>query len=326
MKNFDRYDEDAFKGIELIHVNLDGLNMSKLHESKRIGIVGYGYVGKAVEKYFADHYQLWVYDPPYVEANQLDGVEEKHMGQSINFTQEKENITSCDLVVVCVPTPEGADGDVDLSLIDETFEWLNAPLILIKSTVPPGTTAQLVAGERTGKWIGRNICFSPEYIGEGGYEVPYWKGYPHPTDMKKHSFHIFGGELATGAAISQFFMKVSGPDCQYRLTDSTTAELVKYMFNSWGATKVTFCNEFYNIAETLGVNYTNLRELLLLDKRMEPMHTAVFEDKRGFGGKCFPKDVKGIVRHAEKHGYAPELLKEVLKSNARIKKPHEGKH
>ncbi len=290
---------------------------------KKVAIIGYGYVGKAVEKYFADHFEVVVYDPPYMEANSM-GAELNDGG--IIFTSDKDNVNSCDLAVVCVPTPSSESGEVDLSYIDETFEWLNTPLTLIKSTVPPGTTAQLVAGERTGNWINRKICFSPEYIGEGNYEVPYWKGYPHPTDMKKHSFQIIGGDMEAGAKISQFFMKVSGPDAKYRLTDSMTAELVKYMFNSWGATKVTFCNEFYNIAGALGVNYVELRELLLLDKRMEPMHTAVFEDNRGFGGKCFPKDVKGIVKRAEEAGYVPELLKEVLKSNDRIKEPFKDTH
>ena len=285
---------------------------------ERVGIIGYGYVGKAVAEFFKEHFRTYIYDPPYVEA-ELNGLAEREIDR-LYFTSEKDNINSCDLVVVCVPTPSKEDHSVDLSIVDETFEWLNAPLILIKSTVLPGTTDQFVAGERTGEWIDRKIAFSPEYIGEGGYVVPWWKGYPHPTDMKYHNFHVFGGEQKVTSAIIPFFQRVAGPDTKYIQTSAKTAELNKYMFNSCGATKVTFCNEFYNIAENIGVDYNELRELLLLDKRVEPMHTAVFPDKRGFGGKCFPKDVNGIVEFSAKKGYEPALLREVLNSNKRIKK------
>jgi UDPglucose 6-dehydrogenase len=87
------------------------------------------------------------------------------------------------------------------------------------------------------------------------------------------------------------------------------------MCNSWGAHKVTFANEWFEIANIFGVNYDELRELFVLDTRVEKIHTAVLKSKRGFGGKCFPKDVNAIVKATEKAGYSPELLKQVLKSN-----------
>ncbi len=285
---------------------------------KNVAIIGFGYVGKAVEKFFQDHYALKIYDPPYIKENDLEGVEEEPNGASILFTTNKDVINSCDLAIVCVPTPENKDSSVDLSVLYEIFEWLSPPLTLIKSTIPPGTTDELVEG-KVGKWIDRRIAFSPEYIGEGKYEIPFWKGYPHATDMKKHEFYIFGGKKETTSAIIPFFQEVAGPDAKYIQSDAKTAELTKYMENSWGATKVTFCNEFANIAEVFGVDYNELRELLLLDKRMERMHTAVFPDNRGFGGKCFPKDVKGIIKASNDAGYEPELLQEVLKSNDRFR-------
>lgn len=290
---------------------------------EHVGIIGYGYVGKAMERFFEGKFKLKVYDPQYIKENNLEGVQD---GGTL-FTTERDNINACDLVVVCVPTPQSAGGEVDLSIINDTFEWLNAPLILIKSTVPPGTTDKLVAGE-VGKWIDRKIAFSPEYIGEGGYVTQWWKdkNYPHATDMKYHDFQIFGGKREATRGIIPFFQKVVGPEVKYMQTDAKTAELVKYMVNSWGATKVTFCNEFYNIAESLGVDYNELRELWLLDGRAERMHTAVFPENRGFGGKCFPKDVNGIVKFAERAGYEPKLLKQVLATNDEMRelnpKPH----
>lgn len=271
--------------------------MSETKGKKKVAVVGYGYVGKGVYKFFEDNFETIFFDP-HVEGS-----------------ASKEEINSCDLAVVSVPTPMGDDGSCNLSIIEETLAWLDAPLILIKSTIPPTTTKKLC--EKTGK----KICFSPEFLGEGGgvpYFVPYWK-YPHPTDMKAHSFQIIGGDKETASKISDFFVSVMGPEAKFFLTDSTTAEVVKYMENSFIATKVIFCNEFYNIAKAFGVEYKELRELWLSDERMGRMFSAVFPDRRGFGGKCLPKDVNAIAKASEKAGYEPKFIKAVLENNDRIR-------
>jgi UDPglucose 6-dehydrogenase len=270
--------------------------MSEANAKKKVAIIGYGYVGKEVYNFFKDRFETIFYDP-HVEGS-----------------AEKDEINSCDLAVISVPTPMSDDGSCNLSIVEDTLGWLNTPLILIKSTVPPGTTKKL--SEKSGK----KICFSPEYIGEGGYFIPFWK-YPDPKDMKKHSFQIIGGDKETASKILDFFVRVMGPEAKFSITDSTTAELVKYMENSFIATKVVFCNEFYNIANAFGVEYKELRELWLLDERMGRMFTAVFPEKakRGFEGKCLPKDVNAIAKASEKAGYDPKFIKEVLGSNDRIR-------
>src|SRR4030042_2216149 len=266
-------------------------------KKKRVAVVGYGYVGKGVYNFFKDNLETVYFDP------------------NVKGSASKEKINSCDLGVICVPTPMGKDGACDLSIIEETLEWLATPLILIKSTIPPGTTEYLA------KKTGKKICFSPEYMGEGGYFVPYWK-YSHPRDMKYHNFQIIGGKKETASRIADFFVRVSGPDAKFFITDSTTAELVKYMENAFIATKVTFCNEFYNIARAFGVEYKELRELWLLDSRMGRMFSAVFpeKEKRGFEGKCIPKDINAIVKASEKEGYDPKFIKSVVDNNKRIRK------
>ena len=268
---------------------------------KKVAIIGYGFVGKGIYDFFKDHYEVYVYDPSPKEEDK----------STVPFA-DKKVINTCDLAVVCVPTPMSQDGSVNITIIDDTIAWLTTPLILIKSTVPPGTT------ERLRKETKKNIAFSPEFMGESSYVTQWWLGITHPTDMKKHNYQIFGGERAITSPILEFFKKVLGPIPQYVQTDSRTAELTKYMSNCWGATKVMFCNEFANIAETFGVDYDELRELWLLDPRINRMHTAVFKDKRGFGGKCFPKDIHGMVKASQEAGYLPELLQEVIKSNERI--------
>jgi UDPglucose 6-dehydrogenase len=91
------------------------------------------------------------------------------------------------------------------------------------------------------------------------------------------------------------------------------------MENAFIATKVTFANEFYNLAQAFGVEYKELRELWLLDERMGRMFSAVFPDARGFSGKCLPKDVNAIAKASEKAGYDPKFIKAVLESNDRIR-------
>lgn len=282
---------------------------------ENVAIIGYGYVGKAIERFFNEHFKLFVYDPKYMDdssmGERLEDSTDPSRGKNLIFTKDRSEINSCDLAIVCVPTPKNEDGSVDLSIIEETMQWLNTPLILLKSTVPPGTTQKLI--DTSGKYV----AFSPEYIGEGKYMIQWWKdkGYPHPTDMKYHDFQIFGGTSETTSQIVEFFKTVMGPDVHYMQTDATTAEVTKYMENSWGATKVTFANEFYEIAKAFGVNYDELRELWLMDGRVERMHTLVFKGKRGFGGKCFPKDIHGIIKASEEAGYDPKFLKQVIESN-----------
>lgn len=274
---------------------------------KRVAVIGHGYVGVAVANFFHNHFDIVVVDPKYIGE------------EGYGHNKQKEEANKADLAVVCVPTPMGEDGSVDLTFIDETFKWLkDVPNILVKSTIPPGTTDYI--NERFFKGDNR-VCFSPEFIGEGNYVIPWWKdvGYPHPTAMEFHDFQIVGGDKKKARQILSFFQRVTGPDPKYMVTDAKTAELCKYMENSFIATKVTFCNEFAKMAEAFGVDYGELRELWLLDGRVGRMYTSVFEDKRGFGGKCLPKDVNGIYQQAKKVGYDAEFIKAVLDSNERLK-------
>lgn len=261
-----------------------------------IGVVGYGYVGKVLVNFFSNHFQVIVFDPAYSTHNQ-------HISDNVSFAPNLEHLSEVDLVVISVPTNMRDDGACDLSIIEETLSTLKNKLILIKSTVLPGTTERLEA--KTGK----DIAFSPEYIGESSYNMPWWKGYPHPTDMTKHFFHIFGGRPEVTSRIIPFFQRVSGPDCEYWQTDSKTAELVKYTENIFGAYKVTFCNELAKICEHLGINYNGLRELWLRDGRTDRMYTAVFPEKRGFSGKCWPKDLRALITMLDENGYSSDLLK-----------------
>jgi UDPglucose 6-dehydrogenase len=282
--------------------------MDKGNNKKKIAVIGYGYVGQSVADFFKEKFSVFVHDPAKFIDERYDDALGLTTGASLKA------VSSCDLAIVCVPTPMSKNGSVDTSIVAGVVGSIKTPLIMIRSTVPPGTTDLL------GKKSGKRIIFSPELIGEGKYPVPYWKDYPHPTDMRYHTFSIFGGKRADTSAALQFFKTVAGAEMRYIQTDSRTAELFKYTDNAFLATKVTFVNELYDISKAFGVDYDELREIWLLDGRVGRSHTAVHPDARGFGGKCLPKDVTGLVKAAEDAGFEPKLLKAVLSTNEQFRK------
>lgn len=272
---------------------------------KKIAVVGCGYVGSAMVELFKNHYDVGVYDPKF------ENVDHATRSSSQKILHTRDAVNSCDAVVVCVPTPMLDDGSCDISIVDACMAWIDVPLILLKSTVMPGTT------EALNEKYGRHIVFSPEYCGESSY----WTPYAFHTDIKETPFFVFGGQQEYTSRMVDLFMPVTGPTKRYVQCDSRTAEVAKYMENSFYATKITICHEFKLMCDALGVDYNTAREIWLLDPRLNPMHTAVF-DKQGnpFSGKCLPKDINAFVRASQTAGYQPNLLEEVIASNNRIGK------
>lgn len=257
----------------------------------KIGIVGMGYVGTAIAKLFHS-FELEYYDI-----------------YKSGYKNDAEEINKCDISFVCVPTPEGDYGECSISAVEEVIEWIETPIIVLKSTVPPGTTDYLI------KKYGKNIVFSPEYCGES----KYWTPYKFHTEIIETPFFIFGGAKELTEQIVDLFMQVCGPVKTYRQTTAIEAEMAKYMENTFYATKITFCYEIAQICEHAGIDYNEVRELWLLDPRINPMHTAVFKkNEKPFSGKCLPKDLSALIAYSREKDYEPELLTEVRLSNERI--------
>ena len=254
-----------------------------------IGIVGYGVVGKALATLFgyeAESADVRLYD------KFLDGM---------NSAQCQDAIQTCDLVFVAVPTPQAPDGSCDVTAVEEVVSWVKPPMCL-KSTVPPGTVDRLVTAS------GKRISFSPEYVGESRWHP--WKG------IESHGFVIVGGEKSLCDLVVRTYQEVLGPLVRYYMTDAKTAELCKYMENTFLATKVAFVNQFYDLALAYGVNFNELRELWLADERVGRSHTIVTEE-RGYRGRCLPKDMSAIIRAAKRVGGAP-LLEAVARYNEEV--------
>lgn len=265
----------------------------------KITIYGYGYVGQAVARFLDGHYDLQLVDPAEFSGADF------HSANDTGFIPT-------DYAIICVPTPMADDGSCDYSAVRSIVEAGRHLHYLIKSTVPPGTTEKL-----SSCWHGEDssICFSPEYIGEGAYHVPWWKDFAHPTDMKKHTFHIFGGLPHATRLWVDIWQKVAGWVPTYAQTDSRTAELVKYGENMFLASKKVMFTEFYKISEAMGVDFHTFRQLLLLDARMGPAMTLVFPDKLAFGGKCLPKDTQALVNASVGYGHFPKLFQDVIDRN-----------
>ena len=256
---------------------------------KKIAIIGMGYVGKAFANFVGDRYPLVRYDI-------ADGT-----------PYPKDGIDSCDLAVVCVPTPQAADGSCDTSILEEVIGIIETPLIMIKSAVVPGTTDMLKS--KTGK----HIVVSPEYIGESKYHNPIYK------TMTDTPFHIVGGDSKDVRGVFEILETIAGPHCVYYSCTAVEAELVKYMENSFLATKVAFVNQFYDISAVFGAEWHKVREGWLLDERIGRSFSLVFASDRGFGGKCLPKDISAIITAAEVVGYDASILKAVMEYNKKIR-------
>lgn len=268
----------------------------------KIAIIGLGYVGKAMFNFFEKHYPIAIYDP-YIDIDSLDDKIKSSM------TSDKYLINNCDVSIICVPTPKADDGRCDISAVKEVLKWIETSLIILKSTVEIGTTEKLY------KTYHKNIIFSPEFCGESSY----WTPYKFHSDVKETPFFIFGGLPQYTTKGVDIYLKVAGPTKRYIQTDWKTAELVKYMENSFYATKIAFCYEMYEICKRSGIDWNEARELWLLDPRLNPMHTAVFEENEWpFSGKCLPKDISALVEFSKQVGYHPELLSEVISTNKRI--------
>lgn len=260
-----------------------------------VTIYGGGYVGRAVERFLRGHYEVRVVDP------KVPG----------SLAWLESTVEPSQLAVVCVPTPQLPDGRCDTSLVEGVVGNGRHVHYLVKSTVPPGTCARINQAGPTSPIV----CFSPEYIGEGSYEVPWWQGYAHPTDISKHAFHIFGGPRFATRRWVKAWQRVAGWTPRYMQTDHTTAELAKYAENMFLATKKLFCSELFLAAEAFGVDYDELRELWLADVRVGPSMTLVWPERLAFGGKCLPKDTAALVAEMEARGFHAGLFRDVVERN-----------
>ena len=216
-----------------------------------------------------------------------------------------EEINTCDTVFVCVPTPQRQDGSCNTDIVESVIAWLNVPLIILRSTVYVGFTDAMM------KKYNKEIVFQPEYYGET---------VDHPfSDLRMRKWLTFGGTPKGIHMAIKTYQTVHNSNIAIYQGDAKSIEMAKYMENCFFATKVIFCNEMKDIADALGANYDVAREAWVADPRISTSHTFVYDDNRGYGGSCLPKDLASLTYQAKKAGEDVTLLNSVATKNAKYK-------
>ncbi len=265
---------------------------------KKVGIVGQGFVGSAIREGLETYYEILTYD-----------LDEQKCNSSLN-----DIIDCCEIIFQCLPTPMSISGECDLEIvkgslsnIDRISKSLNKePIVVIKSTVPPGTTEKL-----NEKYKNINVIFSPEFLREAN----------HIEDFKNQTRIILGGPrpYTTRAKI---MLRKAFPRIPIVKTGYKTAEMVKYFLNNFLTTKVMFANEMFQICSEMNIDYDKVTEYALYDKRIGPTHLSVPgpDGEMGYGGHCFPKDIAAMIYLAKTLGVEPEILSSVERKNDKIRK------
>ncbi|MDP3770230.1 MAG: hypothetical protein U1A25_03295 [Candidatus Sungbacteria bacterium] len=256
-----------------------------LPQQFKIGIIGVGMVGTPLKRYFEERlgYErrttLFLYDTdPKKEFN--------------------DDINQADIIFVSVPTPRGHDGAAKCDAVQDAFKRLvGNKIVVIKSTVPPGTTEHFQK-----QYPQHKVLFNPEFL----TERQAWE------DFNKPDRQIVGfTQSSVDAAYAVLSLLPKAPFMSpwgvntYRPTKitATEAEIIKYGGNVYFSRKITFANALAALAEHHGVNYDNIRIGMAADFRIGDSHLDVTHGGyRGFGGFCFPKDVNALIVHMEKSG------------------------
>ena len=256
---------------------------------KTIGIIGQGFVGTAINEGLAKHYKIETYD-----------IAKNSTCNSIKELNEKSTI-----IFVCLPTPMEKDGSCHLGIIEPVLEELNklqiidgigysTKTIVIKSTIPPGTTKQW-----NEKFNCIDIVFNPEFLTEAN----------SIEDFKNQNRIIVGGPRPATTNVARIYKKVF-PKVPIIKTGSTYAEMVKYVTNSFLAMKVSYANEIYQICEAMDIDYDKVIEYAVHDDRLGYSHWMVPgpDGDYGYGGHCFPKDIKALISIAQDLNIPPVML------------------
>ncbi len=203
----------------------------------------------------------------------------------------KRNI-KYDIGFICVDTPL-MGGLVNIIEVKNAILENDCDIYCIKSTCPVGTVDKL------NKELNKHIVFSPEYYGATKHCNNY-----------SFDFTILGGNKEDCTKIIQALLPCYDGRHTFRIVEPKLAELVKFMENSFLATKVSFCQAYYNICKKENINYEELRELFILDPRVNPSHTFVYKDKPYWDSHCLNKDVQSIANQ-----YNNEFIQNVIKFN-----------
>jgi len=244
----------------------------------KIAVVGVGWVGGAVARYFqAAGREPILFDPP------------KGLGNP-------EELARADVFFICLPTPfDPAKGGFDLSYVEKGMELIpEGRLVVIKSTVLPGSTDALQRA-----FPRHRLLFNPEFLREKTADA----------DFRRPDRQILGCTDASRDAAGAV-MALLPPAPFARVMPAAEAEMVKYFGNAFLALKVVFANQIYDLCAKLGLSYDAVKEAAAADSRIGASHLDVDCDGyRGYGGHCFPKDVRALIQLGDRLDLDLALMK-----------------
>lgn len=294
----------------------------------KIAVIGTGYVGLVLGTCLADMGNdlicVDIDDDKIDKLNKgispiyepgLDGLLKRNLKEGrLSFTKDiKQGIQSSDVIFIAVGTPAKEDGNVDLSYVEEVAknigEYINSYKIIVnKSTVPVGT-ADKVKGiiKKSNKEADFDMVSNPEFLREGkaikDFMTPDRIVIGVDSDKAKElMISLYKGIERTGKPIL--------------ITNIETAELIKYASNSMLATRISFINQLSHLCEKIGADIKTVAKGIGLDSRIGP---RFLQAGVGYGGSCFPKDVKALIKTLEENNCNSDLLKSVEEANQRQK-------
>ena len=282
----------------------------------KIGIVGVGFVGGSTARVLHPHHQLYLYDK-YQTPGWCNEKGNEWANSPINTLRSLETIAKeSEAVFISVPTPMKPSGAIDYTnihssvgdLLDSTNKAGRNPqdiLVIIRSTAVSGTTDELAE-----KYPFR-FAFNPEFLREK-YAL---------EDMQNTDRVVLGSNDKRSLEQAEAVYKPVFPNAKYVLTNTKTAEMIKYMANGMLTGQIALANEFYQICEAMEIDYNLVKEAILLDERIgRNLDVPGPDGDLGFGGKCFPKDLNALIHLAREHEYRPHLLEEVWRLNEKLRK------
>lgn len=268
------------------------------NKKMKIGVIGNGFVGHAMTLL-----------RPGVEVLVWDILPEKRDPKTLDietFVKESE------IIFVAVPTPMNKDGSANLDIVTSVCKEIKAidenKHIVIRSTVPPGTSEKL------------NVNFMPEFLTEKKWKEDFkncdqWILGSHDPLLLNKVEYMFELAYDHGSVVNSKVISCAPGE----------AEMIKYLKNVFLSVKVGFFNELESICSSVGLNYENIRKIATQDKRIGCGHTMVpgHDGKRGFGGTCFPKDTNALSTFGKHEGVITPILDAVIKRNEEIDRPEQ---
>jgi UDPglucose 6-dehydrogenase len=287
--------------------------------ARTIAVLGAGYVGLTTAAGFAHlGHRIRVAD---ADAGRLQDLSEGRIPFSepgidelvaaaleagrISFHADNaEAVAGAEAVFVAVQTPEGRDGSVDLSYVEAALTSIVGAVggdvpIVVKSSVPPGSAVALRALLRD-LGSGSPLVINPEFLQEG-----------HAVEnvLHPHRVVVGGDDAGAVALVAELNEPFGAPVLQ---VDAATAELTKYAANAYLATRITFVNSMAHLAEDVGADVSQVLAGLAYDPRIGGHY---LRPGPGYGGSCFHKDLRALVRAAEEHGHDLRMLRTVVETN-----------